>query len=107
MSKTFKDQQVREDRSHLRGFASELIPEEDKQRFRAAGGRERARRKSGHQWTTIEARLHGMRGYLQQINEGVVFGYRPVRRVPLIEPEPVVDTPTWEGEKDEDESLVE
>jgi hypothetical protein len=103
MGKTLKDRYPYVSRVHLRGFASLNIPEEDKQKWRASGGKTRAERKTGHQWTYSEAKAKGLRAYLRQIQSGMVFGYRQVKPIELVgERELVDDAPMWESGAEDD-----
>ena len=104
MGKTLKDRYPYVSRVHLRGFASLNIPEEDKQKWRASGGKTRAERESGHQWNTTQARANGLRAYLRQLAGGETFGYRKVKRVLLPETELATELEPWEGERDEEDN---
>jgi len=105
MSKTLEDQPVKPDRRHLKGYGSPNNSPEQKHAWQSAGGRERARRGTGHQWNTVQARANGLRAYLQQLSSGIVFGSRKVERVPITGSERVAtgrELSTWEGESEDD-----
>jgi hypothetical protein len=105
MGKTFKDQADRPNR--VRGYCSQDIPLEVRREWQSRGGKSRAARKTGHQWDYTTAKAQGIRAYLRQISQGLVFGNRKVAPIlPDLEPE-IPNESTWEGEGEEDAENLE